>query len=344
MQAVTLREHGGPEVLKIEEISEPEIRPDQVLVRVRAVALNHLDLWIRHGLPHLKLRYPHILGSDIVGEVAELGSLARGLFCLGQKVLVHPALSCGHCEKCSQGKDNLCPSYKILGEHVNGGYAQAVSVPLQNLLPYPEDLSFAEAACLPLVFLTAWQMLVEKAKIQRGMTVVIHGGASGVGSAGIQIAKLFGCRVITTAGTDEKLERCRALGADALINYKKEKFLEVVTRIAGKQGVDVVFDHVGQAFWRESLLCLKWGGTLVTCGATTGHEAITDLRQIFYRQIQVLGSTMGSRGSQYEILRLVNQGLLKPVLDHVLPLEEAAKAHRLLEGGEVVGKIVLIPR
>ncbi len=343
MQAVSIREHGGLDVLKVEELPEPKIRPDQVLVRIRAVALNHLDIWVRQGLPHLKLSYPHILGSDIAGEVAEIGALAQGLFCVGQKVLVHPGISCGHCEKCSQGRDNLCPSYKILGEHLQGGYCQAVAVPVQNLLPYPEPLSFAQAACIPLVYLTAWQMLLDKARIQPGMTVLIHGGASGVGSAGIQIAKLFGCRVITTAGSDAKLERCRTLGADDLINYKTDNFLEAVRHIAGKQGVDVVFDHVGQAFWKENLLCLKWGGVLVTCGATTGYEVATDLRQIFFRQIQILGSTMGSRGSQYEILRLVAKGLLKPVLDHVLPLEEAREAHRLLEAGEVMGKIVLVP-
>ena len=343
MRAVTLREHGGPEVLKMDEVPEPGVRPDQVLVRIRAVALNHLDIWVRKGLPHLKLHYPHILGSDIVGEVAEMGILAKGLFATGQKVLVHPALSCGHCEKCARGEDNLCSGYKILGEHVNGGYAQAVAVPMQNLLPYPENLSFAQAACLPLVFLTAWQMLVTKGGIRPGMTVLIHGGASGVGSAGIQIAKLFHCRVIATAGSDEKLEKCRTLGAEGLINYKEEKFLEAVTRLAGKQGVDVVFDHVGQAFWRENLQCLKWGGALVTCGATTGFDAATDLRQVFYRQLRIIGSTMGSRGSQFEILGLVKKGLLKPVLDRVLPLEEAEKAHRLLENGEIIGKIVLIP-
>lgn len=343
MQAVTLREHGGPEVLKTEAVPEPEARPDQVLVRVRAVALNHLDIWVRKGLPHLKLKYPHILGCDIAGEVAEMGALAKGRFAPGQKVLVHPGLSCGHCENCSKGFDNLCPNYKILGEHVDGGYAQAVAVPLQNILPYPENLSFAQAACLPLVFLTAWQMLVDKAGIRPGMTVLIHGGAGGVGSAGIQIAKLFNCRVIATAGSDAKLETCKSLGADGLINYKEEKFLEAVTRYAGKQGVDVVFDHVGKDFWNENLQCLKWGGVLVTCGATTGFDAATDLRQVFYRQLRILGSTMGSRGSQFEILRLVNRGLLKPVLDRVLPLDEAAEAHRLLEGGEITGKIVLIP-
>jgi NADPH:quinone reductase-like Zn-dependent oxidoreductase len=342
MNAITLRQHGGPEVLTWEEIPPPEVAPDQVLVRIKAVALNHLDLWIRQGLPHLKLKYPHLLGSDMAGEVVELGSLISDIR-LGQKVLIHPGLSCGVCEACSLGRDNLCPQYRILGEHVSGGYGELIAVPHRNILPYPEPLSFSEAACVPLVFLTAWQMLVDKAKIRPGMRVVIHGGGSGVGTAGIQIAKLFGCEVITTAGSDEKLQRAQALGADHLIHYKKEKFLEAVTKRFGKQSIDVVFEHIGKALWQESLLCLKWGGILVTCGATSGHEALTDLRQIFFRQIQVLGSTMGTRGSQFEILRHVSAGRLKPVLDQTLPLQEAAQAHRLLEAGEIFGKIVLNP-
>lgn len=342
MKAVVLHRHGGPEVLEAVELPQPKIRADEVLVRVRAVALNHLDLWIRRGLPHLKLVFPHILGSDIAGEVAEVGDLVEGV-ALGQKVLLHPGLSCGRCERCSEGRDNLCSRYKILGENVSGGYAEFIAVPARNLLPIPQNLDFAQAACLPLVFLTAWQMLVDKAKIRPGQWVLVHGGGSGVGSAGIQIAKLYGCRVITTAGSDEKLERAKALGADFGINYKKEKLLEAVTKIAGRQAVDVVLEHVGKALWKESLLCLKWGGVLVTCGATTGAEVETDLRQVFFRQLQILGSTMGSRGSQFEILRHVEAGRLKPVLGRTFPLSEAWEAHRALEAGEFFGKIVLIP-
>lgn len=342
MKAITLRQHGDIDVLKFEELPDPKTQADEVLVKVRAVALNHLDLWIRKGLPHIKHDYPHILGSDISGEVLQVGSLVKNIS-IGQKVLLHPALSCGVCEKCSLGQDNLCPRYQILGEHVRGGYCEMIVVPARNILPYPENLSFEEAACVPLVFLTAWQMLVEKAKIRPGMTVVIHGGASGMGSAGIQVAKLFGCQVITTAGSDEKLARCKSLGADYGINYKKENFLEAVTKISGKQGIDVVFEHIGKAFWKESLLCLKWGGTLVTCGATTGFEVMTDLRQIFFRQLQILGSTMGSRGTQFEVLRHIAEGKLKPVLDCVLPLQEAQQAHHLLEAGEQFGKVVLKP-
>jgi NADPH:quinone reductase-like Zn-dependent oxidoreductase len=340
MKAVALKKHGGPEVLEWLDISDPQAESGEVLVRVKAVSLNHLDLWIRQGLPHLKLSYPHILGADVVGEVAALGPGVKDLS-VGQKTLVHPALSCGHCERCGLGQDYLCPQYQILGEHCAGGYAEYVVVPRKNILPYPEGLSWVEAACVPLVFLTAWEMLVEKAKIRPGMIVVIHGAASGVGSAGIQIAKLFGATVITTAGSEDKLQKAKALGADHLINYKKQNFLEAVTAIAGKQKIDVVFEHVGKALWKESLLCLRWGGTLVTCGATTGYQVETDLRQIFFRQIQVLGSTMGSRGSQFEILRYFVAGKLKPVLDKVFPLKEAAQAHHRLESGQQFGKIVL---
>jgi NADPH:quinone reductase-like Zn-dependent oxidoreductase len=344
MKAITLRKHGGTEVLHLEELPDPPVGFASVLVRIRAVGLNHLDLWIRQGLPHLKHTYPHILGSDIAGEIAEVGKgLSESGMEVGQKVLIHPGLSCSRCEQCSLGRDNLCPRYRILGEHVPGGYAEYISVPAANILPYPGALSFAEAACIPLVFLTAWQMLVDRAKIRPGMLVVVHGAGSGVGSAGIQVAKLFGCRVVTTAGSDDKLAKAKQLGADHLINYKKQNFLEEITRIAGKQSVDVVFEHVGKAMWKDSLLCLKWGGVLVTCGATTGHEVTTDLRQIFFRQVQVLGSTMGSRGSQFEILRHFEAGRLKPVLDRELPLAEAREAHRLLEEGKQFGKIVLCP-
>jgi NADPH:quinone reductase-like Zn-dependent oxidoreductase len=340
VKAIGFKKHGGPEVLEWLDLSDPVAGPGQVLVKVKAVGLNHLDLWIRQGLAHLKHAYPHILGADIVGEVAATGPGVDDLS-VGQKTLLHPTLSCGHCERCGLGQDYLCPHFKILGEHCAGGYAQYVVVPRRNILPYPEGLTWAEASCVPLVFLTAWQMLVEKARIRPGMIVVIHGAASGVGSAGIQIAKLFGATVITTAGSEDKLNKAKALGADHLINYKKQNFLEAVTAIAGKQKIDVVFEHVGKAMWKESLLCLRWGGTLVTCGATTGYQVETDLRQIFFRQLQVLGSTMGALGTQYEILRHFAAGRLKPVLDRVLPLQQAVEAHRLLEDGQQFGKIVL---
>lgn len=331
MKAVYLEKHGGPEVLKYGDLPDPVANTSEVLIKVKAVALNHLDIWIRMGMPHLKHQYPLILGSDIVGEI--VGS--------GVKVLVHPAKSCGACASCSSGWDNLCSKYQIFGEHINGGYCELISVPKACVLPYPENLSWEEAAATPLVFLTAWQMLVTRAQIKPGQVVVIHGAGSGVGSAGIQIAKLFGATVITTAGSDEKLQRAKALGADYGINYKKENFLAETTKIAGKYGVDIVFEHIGQAMWEDSLACLKWGGVLVTCGATTGSKVALELKHVFFRQLQILGSTMGSRASQYEIIKLLQQGKLKPVLDTVIPLSDARAAHERLEHSEQFGKIVL---
>ena len=341
MKAVFLETHGGPEVLKYGDLPDPKPKANEILVKIHAVALNHLDLWIRKGMPHLKHTYPLILGSDIVGTVIERG-LEASEVALEQKVLIHPALSCGRCEACSSGWDNLCSQYKIFGEHVSGGYCEFISVPKQNILPFPQKLSFAEAACIPLVFLTAWQMLVVRAKIKPGQVVVIHGAGSGVGSAGIQIAKLFGATVITTAGSDEKLQKAKELGADYGINYQKENFLERVSKIAGKYGVDVVFEHVGKAMWEASLQCLKWGGVLVTCGATSGFDVKLDLRHVFFRQIQILGSTMGSRANQFDILKHIESGKLKPILDKTFPLEAATEAHRYLEEFHQFGKVVLV--
>lgn len=340
MKAVYLQKHGGPEVLTYGELPDPVITPNQVLVRVKAVALNHLDIWIRQGMPHLKHQYPLILGSDVAGEVVQIGAEVQTI-AQGQKVLVHPGLSCGNCEACSSGWDNLCARYQILGEHINGGYCELIAVPQKNILPYPENLDFFQAAAVPLVFITAWQMLVTRAQIKPGQVVVIHGAGSGVGSAAIQIAKLFNCTVITTAGSDEKLVKAKELGADFLINYKKENFLERVVKIAGKYAVDVVFEHIGKTMWEDSLKCLKWGGVLVTCGATSGSLVTTDLKHIFFRQLQVLGSTMGSRSLQFDIIKHLRSGKLKPVLDGVMDLKDARLAHERLERSDQFGKIVL---
>lgn len=342
MKASYLTEHGDIEVLQYGDLPDPRPQAGEVLVQIKAVAMNHLDLWIRKGMPHLKHEYPLILGSDMCGVIVECGEGVSHVH-VGQKVLIHPAISCGLCEACSKGWDNLCPKYQILGEHINGGYCEFITVPERNILPYPEKLNFHEAACVPLVFLTAWQMLVVRGKIRPGQLLLIHGAGSGMGSAGIQIAKLFNCTVITTAGSDEKLQKAKELGADYGINYKKENFFEAVTHIAGKQNIDLVFEHIGQAMWNDSIKSLKWGGILVTCGATTGFKVETDLRHIFFRQIQVLGSTMGSRGEQFDILRHIESGKLKPILDKVFSLREAKEAHRYLEASEQFGKVVLEP-
>ena len=339
-EAVVLRSHGGPEVLSRETIDLPDPGPREVRVRVRAVAMNHLDLWVRRGLPHLKLEYPHRLGADVVGEIDALGPGARAGK-VGEKVVVSPGVSCGVCEPCLSGHDNLCRRYGILGEHTHGGYARHLVIPDANVLPYPGEMPFTQAAAVPLVFLTAWQMLVEKGNVRPGQTVLVQAAGSGVGSAAVQIAKLFGAHVIATAGSDVKLERARALGADDVVNYAKQDLVAEVKRFTAKRGADVVFEHVGGETMAKSVLATASGGRIVTCGATAGFEPKIDLRHVFFRQIQILGSTMGSKGSLFGILDHVRAGRLKPVVGSVLPLWEAQQAHRLLEAREVFGKIVL---
>jgi NADPH:quinone reductase-like Zn-dependent oxidoreductase len=341
-EAVVLRSHGGPEVLVRETIRLPDPGPREVRVRVRAVSLNHLDLWVRRGMPYLKLEYPHRLGSDIVGEIDAAGPGARlGSAKVGDRVVVNPGVSCGVCQVCLSGKDNLCRRYGIIGEHLSGGYARHVVVPDANLLPYPGDLPFSQAAAVPLVFLTAWQMLVEKARVRPGQTVLVQAAGSGVSSAAIQIAKLHGAHVIATAGSDDKMDRARALGADHAINYDKEDFVAEAKKLTGKRGVDVVIEHVGGDVMAKSVLAVAAGGRIITCGATAGPEPKIDLRHVFFRQIEILGSTMGSKGSLFTILEHVQAGRLRPVVDRVLPLWNASEAHRVLEGRKAFGKVVL---
>jgi NADPH:quinone reductase-like Zn-dependent oxidoreductase len=315
-----------------------------VRVRVRAVALNHVDLWTRRGLPHVKYEWPYRLGCDIAGEIDALGEGARvdkiGAR-VGDKVLVSPGLSCGVCARCLSGEDNLCKSYRMFGEGAQGGYTRHLNVPDTNLLPHPANLDFAHAAALPLVFLTAWQMVVRKAEVTPGQTVLVQAAGSGVSSAAIQIAKAFGARVIATAGSDAKAERARALGADHVINYQTEDFVAECKKLTGKLGVDAVIEHVGGDVFVKSVLATRWGGRVVTCGATAGFTPTIDLRQIFFRQVEVLGSTMGSKGDLWKVLALVGEGRLKPVVDRVMPLWDAAEAHRVLEARQAFGKVVL---
>src|ERR1700704_4735364 len=275
MKAVRIHQFGGPEVLIYEDVPDPQLRKDQVLVRVRACALNHLDVWVRKGLPGVKL--PHILGSDIAGEVVEVGEYITG-FKAGQRVLLAPMHFCGRCWKCVAGLQNQCREFSVLGNAVDGGNCELIAVPAANVIPIPDHLDFNQAASVPLVFLTAWHMLVGRAGVRLGQTVLVLGASSGVGIAAIQIAKLFHARVITTAGNEKKLEKARALGADYAINHYQQKISEEVRKITNKEGVDIVLEHVGTATWNESVRSLKPGGTLVTCGATTGFDAGIDLR------------------------------------------------------------------
>ncbi len=342
MRAMVIDRHGGPEVLQLRDVELPPLRASHVRVRVRAVALNHLDIWVREGWPSLKLPFPHVLGSDVAGVVAQIGSDVRDLL-PGTEVVLSPGVSCGRCAACLSGRDHHCPGYAILGEHTWGGYAELCDVPAQNVLPKPPNLSFEEAACVPLTFLTAWTMLVDRADLRAGETLLVHAAGSGVGVAAVQIGKLLGARVIATAGSPEKLRRARELGADEGVDYEKEDFARAARKLTGGRGVDVVFEHVGKKTWTGSLASLAQGGRLVTCGATTGPEVPVDLRFLFYRKLSILGSTMGGKGTLFPILRHVEAGRLRPVLDRVLPLEKAVEAQALLHDRAQFGKVVLVP-
>lgn len=339
-EAMVMMATGGPEVLERRTIELPEPGPREVRIRVRAVALNHIDLWGRRGLPHFRYEFPHRLGADVAGEIDALGPGAQNAK-VGDHVLVNPGLSCGACEKCLSGSDVMCRRYRILGENTQGGYSRHIVVPDANLLPKPASLSFEDAAALPLCFLTAWNMVMKKGKLQAGQTVLVQAAGSGVSSAAIQIAKMHGARVITTTSTDEKAKRAKEIGADEVINYLTQDFVAECKRLTDKKGVDIVVEHVGGEVLAKSILAAAWGGKVITCGATTGFTPEIDLRHIFFRQVQLLGSTMGSKGDLFTILRHVEAGKLRPVVDRVMPLWDVVKAHELLEARKVFGKIVL---
>jgi NADPH:quinone reductase-like Zn-dependent oxidoreductase len=339
MKAVRIHQFGGPEVLQYEDVPDPELRKDQVLVRVKACALNHLDLWVRKGLPGVKL--PHILGSDIAGEIAAVGEYISA-FQPGQRVLIAPMHFCGHCVKCLAGLQNQCREFTVIGNAVDGGNCELIAVPAANVIPIPDTLDFNQAASVPLVFVTAWHMLVTLAEVRPGQTVLVLGASSGVGIAAIQIAKLFHCRVITTAGDETKLEKARALGADYGINHYKQKISEEVRRITNKEGVDIVVEHVGAATWDESVRSLKNGGTLVTCGATTGPNVAVNLQHLFARQLRLLGSYMGTMADLNDALSHIFAGRMKPVVDRTFPLNELRAAHEYLEKSQMFGKVVMV--
>lgn len=342
MKAVRFHEHGGPEKLKLDTIPDARPGPGEVLLRVKAASVNHLDIFLRRGLPGVKLPLPHLPGADAAGIVEDLGPGVEGVK-VGQRVLVNPSIQCGHCEFCAGGDGSMCLDYAVLGEHRPGTYAEFVAVPARCAVAIPDRMSFEDAASCPLVFLTAWRMLMTRGRLKPGEDVLILGAGAGVGIACIQIAKLCGARVIAAAGEDKKLEKARALGADFLVNYRREEFDKRIREITEKRGVDVVVDYIGKDTWTRSLRSLRRGGRLVTCGATTGHDPVEDLRHIFYRQLEIIGSTMGSEKEFQDVIRCIFQGKLRPVVDRALPLAEAAEAHRLIEGRVPFGKIVLVP-
>lgn len=343
MKAIVYREHGGLEVVRYEDVPEPKIGPTEVLLRVRASSCNYNDLWARRGLPAVKFAFPHLPGSDAAGEVVEVGSAVTSVK-VGQKVVVHPGLSCRVCEYCTSGQEYFCRAFKIWGFQtgpLDGAHAEYAKLPEVNLIPMPEGLTFEEAASIPLVLLTAWHMLVGRAQIKAGDTVLVLGAGSGVGCMAVQIAKLMGAKVIATAGSDAKLEKAKEIGADEVINHSTQDIAAEVRRLTDRRGADIVFEHVGQATWEKSIQSLAWGGKLVICGYTTGYQAMTDLRFLFNKQLSLLGSHQGSKAELVKALKFVESGQIKPVLAAVRPLKEAAQAQAMMEQREHFGKIVL---
>jgi NADPH:quinone reductase-like Zn-dependent oxidoreductase len=342
VKAIAIREHGGPEAVNLLELPDPVPKPGEVIVAVKAAALNHLDIWVRTGWQGLRLAFPHVLGSDVAGVIEAIGAGVEGVK-VGDAVVVNPSLGCGRCERCLSGNENLCRRFAIVGEHVSGGMAERFAVSARNVLPKPENLSFVEAAAIPLTFMTAWHALVARAQLRLGETVLVHAAGSGVGVAAVQIAKLHGARVIATAGSDEKLRRAKDLGADEVVNYETQDFVQEVRRLTDKRGVEVVFEHVGKKTWEKSILAAGIGGRIVTVGATTGYDPLTDLRHVFFRQLSILGSTMGTAAELVQVLRFVGEGKLRPVVDRTMPLADAVKGHALLTQRAQFGKIVLEP-
>ncbi len=342
MQSVYFERHGGPDVLMYGERPDPVAGPGEALVRVRACSVNHLDLWVRAGLPGLTPDMPHILGNDIAGEIVAVGPGVTHV-APGTRTLVNPTLSCGACTACATGDDHLCRSYDVLGRKRNGGYAELVSVPAVNCLPYPENLTWEQAAAVPLVFVTAWHMLVTRARVRAGEDVLVIGAGGGVGSAAVQIARLHGARVIATAGSSEKLAKARELGAHDTIDHAHEDIAQRTRALTGKKGVDVVVEHVGGRVFEAGVAALSRDGRLVTCGATTGSKVSLDVNLLFGRHLTLLGSWMGRRSDLNDALRHIASGALRPIVDSVRPLAEARAAHERIEAREHFGKLVLVP-
>lgn len=342
MRAIRIHEHGGPDVLRIDEIPQSRPTADGLLVKVKAVAMNHMDLWVRNGMPGVSLPLPIILGCEASGVVEEVGPAVKN-YKKGVGVIIIPNRSCGVCPACREGNDHFCPQFGLYGETEDGLDVEYKVVPERNLLLKPKSLSFEEAAAIPVTFLTAWHMLVDKCQIHTGQKVLVVAASSGVGSAAVQIASHFGAEVIATAGSEEKIRRATELGAEYVINHTTQDFSREVKKITEGQGVDVVFEHVGAATWEKSLRCLGLRGKLVTCGATTGAEVKINLVHLFIKHQQIIGSTMGPSKTLQKIYQLAAEKKLRPVIDQVFRFDEVKEAHKRLEGRGQFGKIVLVP-
>ena len=324
----------------IDEVALPKAKSTEVVVKVHTTSVNHLDIWVRNGFSNIQLPLPMILGSDGAGTIAEVGNEIDDLK-PGDRVLISPARSCGKCKECRNGRDNYCLEYKILGEHCDGTDAEYVAAKREDIFRLPDNVTFEDAAASALVFITAYQMLVEKARIQPMESVLILGAGSGVGTAAIQIAKFFGAQTIAVAGSEEKLEKARALGADEVINYNSEGIFQGVRRLTNRHGVDVVFEHIGKGTWADSILAAKRGGRIVTCGATTGHDAATDLRYVFSKQLTIYGSTMASKSTLFTLLDLLEKKKFRAVIYKKMHYTEIRSALEIVENRQQFGKVVL---
>ena len=345
MKAIVFNEHGGMDTLRLEDVDEPKPGPSECVIRVRAAACNYVDIWARQGLPGVKFALPHISGSDAAGEIVATGSEVSRLV-VGQKVLVHPSLSCRICEACTAGKEQFCREFKLWGFQTgpnDGAFAELARLPEANLIPMPESLSFEEAASLPLVLETAWRMLVTRARIAAGDTVLIWGAAGGLGVMALQICLLWGAIPVAVVSSEEKAKLVRSLGAEHVINRSSEEPVARVREITNRRGVDIVFEHVGEATWPQSIAALKWGGTIVVCGATTGFNAATDLRFLWNKQQNYLGSHLGTKAELVEALGFVATGRIRPIVDRIFPLSAAAEAQSRMETDRALGKLVLVP-
>ncbi|MGQ0536797.1 MAG: zinc-binding dehydrogenase [Methanobacteriota archaeon] len=340
MRAVLVPRWGERDVLTEGEAATPRPGPGDAVVRVRFCAVNHLDLFVRRGIPALKLPLPHVLGSDVAGNVASVPPGADGVK-VGDRVVLDPSVSCGACAYCKGGEESMCDRFGILGEHLWGGNAEFVRVPARNLHRIPPGYDLSKAAAAPITFLTAWRMLATKARVARGETVLVLGAGGGVATAAIQIARHLGARVVATASSEEKLEHARRMGADDVVNHRKEDWGKAVWERTGRRGVDVVVDTVGKDTWPASVRALAKGGRLVTCGNTSGPEVTMDARYVWGRQIEIHGSTMANRREAATVFGLLFTGALEPAVDRVLPLSKVKEAHRILEERGTVGKVVL---
>lgn len=341
MRAIRFDQHGNsPSVLKLVELPDPKPGVNEVLVDLKAAGLNHLDIWVRNGLPGVQLPLPHIPGSDGAGVVSAVGAGVTNVK-PGDRVVLSPGMGCGACDKCTGNWDSLCDRYHLLGLQIDGTYCEKIVVAARRVLKVSEKLSFEEWAASPLVFVTAWHMLHTHGALKSTDRVLVHAAGSGIGQAAIQLARLAGAEVITTVGSDEKAAKARALGAQTVINYKKGGFADAALAATGGKGVDLLFEHIGPETWTENLKCLAKGGRMVTCGATSGPKIEMDLRFLYMRQFTIKGSYMGSHAELLEVVKLLEAGKVKPVMDSVFPLEKAAEAQAHMESRKNFGKIIL---